>query len=142
MGAIMLFEQIKIGDVLPEVSLALTQDMINEYAELSGDFNPIHVDLEAAAKSEFKGTIAHGTMPVEPIIQSIAGWLGVAWLPDGTEMHLRYRAPSRPGDRIRCTARVLEKEIEDVKQIVMIEFSCCDQNDREVITGTWKVTIT
>ena len=53
------FDSIKVGDKLPDCPVEISQEMINEYAEISGDFNPIHVDLEAAAKSEFKGTIAH-----------------------------------------------------------------------------------
>jgi len=38
----------------------VTQDDINQYADVSGDFNPIHIDQEFAAGSRFGQTIAHG----------------------------------------------------------------------------------
>lgn len=135
------FDAIRIGDALPQVSLEITQELINEYAVLSGDFNPIHVDLEAAAKSEFKGTIAHGTIPVEPMIQSICRWLGRPWCPEGTEMHLRFRAPSRPGDSIRNVAKIVDKKVEHGRRTVTVEFSCLNQHDHPVINGTWIVIV-
>ena len=135
------FNSINVGDAIPQCSLKISQEMINQYAEISGDFNPIHVDLEAAAKSEFKGTIAHGCIPVEPIIQTICKWLGRPWYSLGTKMNLRYRAPSRPGDTIRNEAKVIEKKTENAKKIAVIEFSCINQKGDPVITGTWETVI-
>jgi 3-hydroxybutyryl-CoA dehydratase len=43
-------------------SLNFSQDDINKFAEISGDKNPIHIDLEYAAKSRFGKTIAHGML--------------------------------------------------------------------------------
>ena len=135
------FASIKVGDTLPECPVKISQEMINEYAEISRDFNPIHVDLEAAAKSEFKGTIAHGCIPVEPVIQGISKWLGIPWFAQGTKMNLRYRAPSRPGDTIRAQAKVIEKKTVDGKKVAVVEFSCLNQKGDPVITGQWDVVI-
>lgn len=38
----------------------VTDKMVRQFAEMSGDFNPIHVDEEFAAKTRFKRRIAHG----------------------------------------------------------------------------------
>lgn len=56
---------IRIGDTLPACEIRITQDMIEVYAAISGDFNPIHVDAQVAAASAFGGTIAHGCIPME-----------------------------------------------------------------------------
>ena len=41
--------------------ITVTQDLINKFAEASGDYQWIHVDVERCAKeSPFKKTIAHG----------------------------------------------------------------------------------
>ena len=50
------------GDALPSLKRPITQELINKYAEASGDFNPIHVDHEFAASSQFGRTIAHGML--------------------------------------------------------------------------------
>ena len=43
--------------------ITVTQDMINKFAEASGDYQWIHVDVERCAKeSPFKTTIAHGNL--------------------------------------------------------------------------------
>jgi hypothetical protein len=55
----------------PEV--AVTQDMINKFAELTGDHQWIHVDVERAKReSPFKGTIAHGflTLSLLPVLRA------------------------------------------------------------------------
>ena len=42
---------IKVGDKLPSCEITVSQELINVYAALSGDFNPIHVDAAAGAAS-------------------------------------------------------------------------------------------
>ncbi|MBK9129480.1 MAG: MaoC family dehydratase [Phycisphaerales bacterium] len=51
-------------------------ETILAYAEITGDYNPIHVDPEFAARSPMKGVIAHGTMSMNLLWQSIAATLG------------------------------------------------------------------
>ena len=53
---------IQQGDNLPSVVKHVTQRDINLYAEVSGDFNPIHVDEAFAAQTPLGGTIAHGML--------------------------------------------------------------------------------
>ena len=40
--------------------LTVTQDMIDRFAEATGDFQYIHVDVDRAASGPFGATIAHG----------------------------------------------------------------------------------
>lgn len=88
---------------LPPVSETVTQDMINAYAEISGDYNPLHVDQEVAAASEFGGTIAHGPIALQVLFRLFTEGLSVEALPPGTTVSVTYRAPVRPGDKV--TAR-------------------------------------
>ncbi|MCW3011368.1 MAG: acyl dehydratase [Solirubrobacterales bacterium] len=83
----------------------VTQDAIDAYAELSGDFNPLHVDPRAAAASEFGGIIAHGPIALQAFFRAATGRLGVEALPAGTAVKVTYRAPTRPGDTIGCELR-------------------------------------
>jgi 3-hydroxybutyryl-CoA dehydratase len=84
----------------PSVGDRVTQDTINVYADLSGDYNPLHVDLEVAAASEFGGTIAHGPIAFQSLFRSLTAGLGSPALPAGTKVAVTYRAPVRPGDTV------------------------------------------
>ncbi|MEC7837265.1 MAG: MaoC family dehydratase [Chloroflexota bacterium] len=49
--------------------IKITQQMIDDYAEASKDFNPIHIDEEFAEKSIFKSRIAHGMLTLSLIME-------------------------------------------------------------------------
>lgn len=117
---------------LPRASIAITQQMIDEYARLSGDFNPIHVDPAAAETKPFGGTIAHGCIPMEPIFRGVQRLLGQPVLPAGSGMSLRYHRPSRPGDTI-----TLERIDSDEPEPGRIGFACRNQKGEIVIDGVF-----
>ncbi len=120
-----------IGNGLPAADIAVTQAMIDIYASISGDFNPLHVDPDAAAATPFRGTIAHGCIPMEPIFQALRRRLGLLTLPPGTTMSLRYHRPSRPGDTIRIEAAEQAERWEKNT----IAFACLNQRGEKVIDG-------
>ena len=126
---------IHVGDILPACEIRITQEMIDVYAAISGDFNPIHVDPVAAAASAFGGTIAHGCIPIEPVFQSIMRWRNSQTLPTDTAIRLRYRAPSRPGDVIRVEACVSGDKPLNGRRMVGINFVCMNQHGERVIDG-------
>jgi acyl dehydratase len=94
----------------------VSQEMIDEFAELSGDDQWIHVDVERAkTESPFGTTVAHGNLTLSTIdgfrrdlIASTGFKLGVnyGW------NKVRFPAPVPSGSRIRATAEVVE--VEDV----------------------------
>lgn len=57
------FHEVSIGD---EASLTrkITNQDILDFATLTGDVNPVHIDEEFAEKSMFKGRVAHGILTV------------------------------------------------------------------------------
>ena len=98
------------GDALPTIEKKITQAQIERYADAAGDHNPIHLDAEFAAGTDFggstlDGTIAHGMM----ILASISEMLTVAftedWLKNG-RLKVRFRAPVYPGETITAYGSV------------------------------------
>jgi len=56
------YEDAAVGDECVTPSVTVTSEMINAYADLSGDHTPIHVDEEYARKSDFGTRVAHGLL--------------------------------------------------------------------------------
>ena len=90
----------------------VTEADIIAFAEVSGDFNPVHMDEAFAATTQFKSRIAHGMLSAAWLSALIAGELpgpGSIYL----SQSLRFRRPVRIGDevvsRIEVTAIDAEK---------------------------------
>ena len=90
----------------------ITQDMVNTFADATGDHQWIHVDIERAkAESPFGGPIAHGYLTLS-LVSSLVGQIvdatgfrmGVNY---GAEK-IRFPAPVPVGARIRASATLDE----------------------------------
>ena len=77
----------------------MDQDVINTWAELSGDHNPLHVSEDYASATKFGGTIAHGHYCLALIEDLLYAEHGVTWLKGGVLRELKFVAPVRPGHR-------------------------------------------
>ena len=116
----------------PRVTDRVTQDAINTYAEISGDFNPLHVDPVAAAASEFGGIIAHGPIALHSFFRAATAWLGSDALPPGSEVKVTYRAPTRPGDEVACELR--EMTVNEDGASAALQADCVTQDGTTVIS--------
>jgi 3-hydroxybutyryl-CoA dehydratase len=115
----------------PTVTDVVTQDGIDAYAEISGDFNPLHVDPEAAAASEFGGIIAHGPIALHAFFRAATQSLGTDALPAGSEVKVTYRAPTRPGDEVSCRATKTERADDGRLEL---EAECVTQEGTTVVS--------
>ncbi len=91
---------------LEEVSMSVTQADIDLYAELTNDFNPLHVDPEFAAATPMGGTIAHGTLSVNLIWQSLARTVGATAL-EHFDLDIRFLKPLYAGGVITAGGTLL-----------------------------------
>jgi acyl dehydratase len=113
----------------PEVTHEVTRDGIFEYAEISGDYNPLHVDEEYAAASRFGSIIAHGPIALQAVFEATSTWLGTDGLAPGVSVDAAYRAPVRPGDAV--TARV--GDVLDHAGTLVLSITCNNQHGETVI---------
>src|SRR5438093_9777356 len=96
-------------------SVEITQDMINRFAELTGDHQWIHVDVERAKReSPFGGTIAHGflTLSLLPRLHGSASWklTGYGNATNYGANKLRFVSPVRAGAKIHARSRLVGVE--------------------------------
>lgn len=100
---------IPTGDWLP-----ITQEMINDFAKATMDFQWIHVDVEKAAKySPFKKPVAHGFMSVSLLAKLLGDSIRVTTAKMGVNYGLnkvRFPSPVLVDSRVRLNGRVLKIE--------------------------------
>ena len=127
----MRIEDIHVGDVA-ELAKTVTESDIVLFAGVTGDFNPVHIDAEAAKQSVFGERIAHGMLSAG----FISAVLGMR-LPGSGSIYLsqtlRFTKPVRIGDTV--TARVEVVEVMSAKRRVRLATSCRNQNGEVVVDG-------
>jgi 3-hydroxybutyryl-CoA dehydratase len=127
----MRIDEIHVGDVA-ELAKTVTESDIALFAGVTGDFNAVHIDAEAAKKSVFGERIAHGMLSAG----FISAVLGMQ-LPGSGSIYLsqtlRFRKPVRIGDTV--TARVEVLEVLIAKRRVRLATSCRNQNGEVVVDG-------
>ena len=90
----------------------VTQEMVNQFADLTGDHQWIHTDVERAkTESPFGTTIAHGNLTLS-LIDGLRGelseWSGFALAVNYGWNKVRFPAPVVVGARVRCYVQVVE----------------------------------
>jgi acyl dehydratase len=91
----------------------VTQERINKFAEATGDFQFIHVDLEKAKQTPFGGTIAHGflTLSLIPVLGAMTEGVRVSDVKMGVNYggnKTRFISPVRAGKRVRAHIKLLD----------------------------------
>lgn len=128
---------LKVGDNF-STSKQITDAVVRAFAELSGDFNPIHLDEEFAAKTQFKKRIAHG-MISGALISAVLGnefkEKKIVYL----SQTMKFIAPVFIDDTVTATATVVD--IREDKPIVTIETVCTNQDGQTVVKGEGKIML-
>jgi acyl dehydratase len=103
-------DDFKPGATFRTGGITVTETHVVNWAGLTGDFYPLHVDREYAARTQFGERLAHGPMIFALAVGQVAlaGFGGdavIAWL--GAD-DMRMLAPVKIGDTIRVTVEVKE----------------------------------
>ena len=105
------------GTVLgPTEWLAIEQDRVNGFAEVTGDHQWIHVDVERAKEGPFGGTIAHGYLTMSLVNYFLPDLIEVRGFSHAVNVgldKLRFLAPVRVGSRIRASGEIVS--VEEIK---------------------------
>jgi hypothetical protein len=127
-------------------AVAVTQDMINKFAELTGDHQWIHVDVERATReSPFKGTIAHGflTLSLLPTLRAAADHtiVGYGNATNYGADKLRFVSPVPAGAQVHARARLVAVEPKPKGTQVTQEIAVhvVGQDERPALTYTMLV---
>ncbi len=129
-------DDIKIGDSI-SFERTFTESDVTDFAKLSGDENPLHLDDVYAEKTKFKRRLVHG-MLVGSLCSRVVGM----YLPGKRCLYLKqdlvFRNPVFIGDRMVVTGKVVSKSIST--KTLEVEISVLVDN-KEVLSGNALVQV-
>ena len=104
-------DDFNVGDLYYTPSITVTETHVVNWAGLTMDFYPLHMDKEYAAKTPFGERLAHGPLifGLAVGLVGLAGFGGdapIAWL--GVD-NMKMLAPVKIGDTITVVVEVMEK---------------------------------
>ena len=114
-------------------SMTVTSDIVRRYAELTGDYNPLHFDEEFAARTRFGRLISQGGIAVGLVHALVAMDLpgpGTVF----TQQHWVFPAPVYIGDTITAEGRITEWR--ESRNRGEMEFVVVNQEGLEVLRGS------
>jgi len=132
------FEELSVGHVIDGPSVSVTEEMIEEFAEASLDYNALHLDQQFMekdfGKTKFRGVIAHGMMTFSIMTRMMTDWL---WplRRIHRRMETRWLKPVYPGDNITATATIIQKKETLKGKWLLFNLEVKNQNGELVASG-------
>ena len=131
--------ELQLGQTVTR-SLTVTAEHVSRYAELTGDYNPLHFDAEFAARTKFGRLVVQGGLTTGLLHALVAMDLpgpGTVFL----SQHWSFTAPVYLGDTITATARVLS--VHATKPVTQLDIEVRRQDGEVVLKGeAWCYTFT
>ena len=124
------FEDLQLG-MEASFSKTVTEADVGQFAGITGDFNPVHVNEEFAEETRFQHRIAHGMLTggmVSAVLGTRLPGAGSVYI----SQEMRFRAPVYIGDTVTATVRVTELDAERGR--VTMDTSCW-VHGRSVLEG-------
>ena len=120
---------IDVGFKTTHMKTVTEADIVN-FADVSGDFNPVHMSEEYAKKTPFRSRIAHGVIAMGLLSAAMAKLHGLSIL---LSLSARFSKPVRIGDTITAIAEVTGTRQD--RGIVTLKNTCINQKGETVVEG-------
>ncbi len=137
------FDDYELGEIVPAASRTVTEADVVNFAGLSGDYHPLHINDLFAQKSQFGRRIAHGMLTLT-IMSGLMHTAGIAGDKSMAFLSLRnwdFKAPIYLGDTMTVRIEVADKHESKKPDRGVITFHCQILNlsrDGEVSSeGDW-----
>lgn len=130
------YDEVAVGDTLPELSIPLTRTLIVATALASRDYQDVHHDPELARRRGSKDIFMNILTSNGLVDRYITGWAGPAAVVKS--IRIRLGAPNHPGDTMVLSGTVTAKTDEDHR----LEISVTGTNSLGAhVTGTVAVQL-
>lgn len=127
-------------DGLPRVAAGpITRHQLGLYAGASGDYNPLHIDMDYARQAGMPDVFAHGMLSAAYLARVLTRWAEPAAL---RRFSVRFEAITHIGDEVHCQARATGHCIEHGEPCLTLALTARNQAGETKLTGTAVVAAT
>ena len=131
------FEDITIG-TKKKFNVTISEEMVNDFAELSGDYNPLHMNKEYAASTSFKKRVVHGML-----LASFFSRIDGMYLPGKHALYfsqsLNFVNPCFVGEKITVEGEVVDKSY--ATKIIKIKTRITNEHGKILVDGESRVIV-
>ena len=131
------FEDIEIG-LSKEFEVVITESLVNDFAKVSGDYSPIHMDETYAKSTTFKKRVVHGML-----LGSFLSRVDGMYLPGKHALYfsqsIEFRNPCFIGDTVKVSSEVIDKS--ESTKILKIESKITNQQNKILLYGIGRVIV-
>jgi 3-hydroxybutyryl-CoA dehydratase len=121
-----------------QFKVTITKEMVSEFAKLSGDYTPLHMDEEYGRNSKFNRRICHGLL----LVSFFSRLIGMH-LPGENALcishSINYICPAFVGDEITIRGLVLSKS--NATRIITLKTTITNSSGKCLIDGQAKVLV-
>lgn len=118
--------------VVPVITRLIDQARVNAYADAARDHNPIHLDPEFAATTQFGQPIAHGMLVLALVSEAMAAAFGEQRWAETGALKIRWRAPA--AQPMTVTARASLRSTQD--GVATYDVTCESEDGTVLLAGT------
>jgi|TARA_B100000953_G_scaffold197510_1_gene162757 acyl dehydratase len=131
------FDEIEVG-LTRQFQITITESMVDDFAKLTGDFSPIHIDEDYARTTTFQRRVVHGML-----LASFLSRMDGMYLPGKHALYfsqsLDFRYPCFIGDIITVSSIVVDKS--QSTKILKIESKITNQDNKIILSGVGRVIV-
>ncbi len=128
------FEDVSIGDKLPEWSRKTDFMNWNRYAAVNDEFVYIHMDDEAGRKGlNEQGAFGMGNLRYAYIVNALQAWIGDE--AQVREIGCQFRAINQKNDVLTVVGTVTAKEVSDGEHRIMLDIDVLNQKGEPTCPG-------
>jgi len=131
------FDEIEVG-LTRQFQITITESMVDDFAKLTGDFSPIHIDEDYARTTTFQRRVVHGML-----LASFLSRMDGMYLPGKHALYfsqsLNFRYPCFIGDIITVSSIVVDKS--QSTKILKIESKITNQDNKIILSGVGRVIV-
>ena len=131
------FDEIEIG-MQKSFKIFISEDRMDDFAKLSGDYNPLHMNEEYASSTSFKKRVCSGMF-----LSSFFSRLVGMYLPGKHALHisqsLNFVNPCFIGETITVEGKVIDKS--PATKIIKLETTITNESGKRIIDGKAQVIV-
>lgn len=141
------FEDYKVGEIFISPGRTITETDIVMFAAFTGDWHPLHTNVDYAAKTPFGERIAHGMLTLcvgSALIFRLGAYVALpkSFIAFYGMDKVRFTGAVKIGDTIRCETEVLELQVKDDKRgVIVSQNSIKNQRGEDVVVYTTRALV-